>query len=233
MNPTAAQRTAAWGVHFYTALGLPLAGLAMMALHWGDARLFFLAQIASTLVDATDGTMARRVHVKDVLPSFNGAKLDDLVDFLNFSFLPAAGMAMLGVFPTGWELLAALPLMASGYGFCQDRAKTDDAFVGFPSYWNVLLLYFVACKTAPWAAAASTVLLSALVFVPLYYVYPSRTKLWMPVTVATGLVWTAMMLAVALHLDAAWARPVAIASLAYPLYYSVLSMVHHRKVAAS
>ena len=51
------------------------------------ARSFVLMLVA-TLVDATDGTLARRIGVKKVLPEFDGRKLDDLTDFLTYTFLP-------------------------------------------------------------------------------------------------------------------------------------------------
>ena len=35
-----------------------------------------------------DGTLARRVRVKEVMPSFDGRRLDDLVDFLTYTCMP-------------------------------------------------------------------------------------------------------------------------------------------------
>src|SRR6185437_1874310 len=78
-------RVSAWCVHFYTALGLAAAAaIAVLMVRGGpDAfRWSFLLMLAATVVDATDGTMARRVGVKKVLPNFDGRKLDDLTDFL-------------------------------------------------------------------------------------------------------------------------------------------------------
>ncbi len=42
----------------------------------------------ATLVDATDGLLARKARVKERLPAFDGARLDDIVDYLTFVFLP-------------------------------------------------------------------------------------------------------------------------------------------------
>jgi phosphatidylcholine synthase len=228
-----ARRAAAWGVHFYTATGLPLAMLACVALAQQDASLFFLTLTIAAIVDATDGTLARKVGVREVVPDFDGRKLDDIVDFLNFAFLPGLALMAFPLLPEGWSWAAALPVLASGYGFCQERAKTDDAFVGFPSYWNIHVLYLYVLDTDPWAGLASTLLFTVLVFVPIHYLYPSKTKLLKPLTVGLGILWTLMVLALCLQPEAAWARPLALVSLFYPVYYMVLSLVHHQRVHAA
>ena len=43
----------------------------------------------ATAIDSADGALARAVRVKERLPSFNGARLDDIVDYLTFVFAPA------------------------------------------------------------------------------------------------------------------------------------------------
>src|SRR5438105_857847 len=81
----------AWGVHFYTALGLVAAAVIAVLIVEGTNEAFrwaFLLMLAATLIDATDGTLARAVRIKETLPGFDGRRLDDLIDFLNYSFLP-------------------------------------------------------------------------------------------------------------------------------------------------
>src|SRR5713226_1849233 len=81
----------AWCVHFYTALGLLAAsGIAVLIVKGGaDAfRLAFVLMLAAVLIDATDGALARWIRVKEVLPGFDGRRLDDLTDFLNYTCLP-------------------------------------------------------------------------------------------------------------------------------------------------
>ncbi len=221
---------AAWGVHLYTALGLPLAWMCAQALVDGDATRFWLYSAVACAIDATDGFLARRVGVKAVLPSFNGRRLDDLVDFLHFVVLPMAAVPALGLIPEGWGMLCVLPMMASGYGFCQEEAKTDDAFVGFPSYWNIVVLYLYVLGASPEIVAAVLVVLSALVFVPIHYVYPSRTPRLFRTTSVLGWAWAAMLVALLSAPEAAWARPLAWWSLYFPVYYAGLSLVHDRDV---
>lgn len=227
------RHAAAWGVHLYTALGLPIAFVATVALFSDQTQLFFLALCVAVFVDATDGTMARRVGVRQVLPQFDGRKLDDIVDFITFVFLPSLALAKLSMFPQGLEFCAVIPLLASGYGFCQERAKTEESFVGFPSYWNVGVLYLYLFQTDPWINLAVIGTFSALVFVPIHYIYPTKTRFMKRFTMVFGYLWAATMTVLALNLEADWSRNVAIASTAFPLYYFAISGIHHVRVHRS
>ena len=224
------RRVAAWGVHMYTASGLVLALVQIWALANNDAPLFFTMNWIACVIDATDGTLARRLEVKKVVPEFDGRRLDDIVDYLTLVFLPALALPAFGLLHWPWMWAAALPVLSSAYGFCQDRAKTDDALVGFPSYWNILALYLYVLQPPPMISTVVLAVLALLVFVPIHYLYPSRTRLLMPVTVALGVIWAAAMLAVGLAPNAEWARPLTWVSLYYPAYYLVLSLVHDRRI---
>ena len=57
--------------------------------------------------------------------------LDDLVDFLTYTFLPLFLIWRVpGLLPDGCQAVLLLPLLASAYGFCQVSAKTDDGYRG-------------------------------------------------------------------------------------------------------
>ncbi len=224
------RKAAAWSVHAYTALGLPLAYLSLEAIAAGDAPRFLLLSCLAALVDGTDGMLARAAKVKEVVPGFSGRRLDDIVDFLHFVCLPLVAVVGFGMLPPGTEAVVVLPLVASAYGFCQEHAKTEESFVGFPSYWNVLVLYCYVLGASQVTVLASLVALSIAVFVPIHYVYPSRTRLLKKPTYILGFLWTAMMFAMAIAPETSWARQVALLSLYYPAYYLALSAVHHTRV---
>ena len=227
---TRTRRAAAWGVHAYTAVGLPLAFLSVLALFEGDVARFWILNWVAVLVDATDGTLARRVQVSEVLPEFNGRRLDDIVDFITFAFLPCLALWRFEMLPAGLDWLAVAPLLASGYGFCQERAKTDESFVGFPSYWNVVVVYMTMLQASQWVTLVTVMTCSILVFVPIHYLYPTRTRLLKPVTVGLGYLWALVMIVMAFNLEAAWVPTLAAWSMIYPAYYVVVSLVHHTRV---
>ena len=187
-----------WCVHFYTALGLVAAAAIAALIIDGRPESFrraFLLMVAATLIDATDGTLARRVRIKEVLPGFDGRRLDDLIDFLTYTCLPLLLIARAGLLPGGWEVCLLLPLLASAYGFCQVSAKTDDGyFLGFPSYWNLVAFYLYTLQPlSGWFSLGVVVLLSLLTFVPSRYLYPTQRGKLNRVTNLLGAAWAVLL----------------------------------------
>src|SRR5690606_16276788 len=89
----------AWGVHLYTASGAVGGMLALQALVEGRLKVAMLWLCAACFVDATDGFLARRVRVWEVLPHIDGRKLDDIVDYFTYVIIPVAFMAWTGLLP--------------------------------------------------------------------------------------------------------------------------------------
>ena len=224
------RRAIAWTVHAYTGLGLPLAFLASIALYQGSATWFFLACWGTCFIDATDGTMARRARVKEVLPEFDGGLLDNIIDYLTFTFLPALALPAFGMLPGHWMWVALLPILSSGYGFAQARAKTEESFVGFPSYWNIVVLYLYVLDATPLVTTIVLAVLALLVFVPIHYIYPTKTRFLRTFTVGLGALWALAASVLCAFPDAEWTETVAWITLAYPVYYFFASLAHHRRI---
>lgn len=224
------KKAIAWLIHLYTALGLPINLASFIALLNKDGSLFFQLNILAIFVDATDGFMARRAKVKEVLPGFNGAKLDDLIDFLTFTFMPLVALPTLGLIPMEWTLWLTIPLISSAYGFCQSRAKTDDSFVGFPSYWNIICLYLFSFEPPAWVTLTLLLWLSVMVFVPIHYVYPTRKRELFKTTMIGGALCGAALLGLALDPKGPYSTYCATAALSYTAYYTILSLFHDRAI---
>jgi phosphatidylcholine synthase len=220
----------AWAVHAYTASGAVMAFAGVLSVIDGRFRAAFLWMIAATIVDGTDGALARLARVKEVTPSIDGARLDDIVDYLTFVFLPILLLYQAGHLPPGWGLaVSAGVLLSSGYGFASADAKTsDNFFTGFPSYWNIVALYLHAAAMAPLVNAAILVTFSVLVFVRIGYVYPTRTPVLRGVTLTLGGIWGLMIIAITVMLPEV-SGALLIVSLFFPIYYTVLSLVLHAR----
>jgi len=218
----------AWAAHAYTASGAVLAFLATLALFAGEFRAAFLWLFAAVCVDATDGWFARLAGVGARLPRVSGARLDDLVDYLTFVFVPMLLVWRAALLPAGWGFaVVAAVLVSSAYGFARDDAKTSDYFfTGFPSYWNVVGLYLFVWRLSPAANAAILLALAALVFVRIGYVYPSRTPVLRTLTLALASAWGGLVLLIILRLPdpPGWAVWL---SLGFPVYYTLLSFALH------
>src|SRR6266540_2747816 len=130
MAKTAARPFLAWGVHVYTALGAVAAFAMTAAVFQGRYQAAFLLMVAATAIDATDGVLARWARVKELTPGFDGARLDDIVDYLTFVFVPALLLYRAGTLPTQWAgLVVSALLLSSAYGFAATDAKTEDYFL--------------------------------------------------------------------------------------------------------
>ena len=213
-----ARLAAAWAVQLLTASSAPAGLLAILATIRGDVAGAFLWMAYTLAVDAIDGTLARAVKVKEVVPTVDGSRLDDVVDYVTYVVVPAFFMVHTGLLGAAAVPVASLVLVASGYGFSQLAAKTaDHYFTGFPSYWNVVAFYLYVLGWPPAVNAAVLATFAILVFVPLRYAYPSRMPELRVPTVALGIVWGAALLWGVVHLDDA--KRLLTWTLAYPAYY--------------
>jgi phosphatidylcholine synthase len=220
-------RTAlAWLVHLYTAMGLVCAaGMAVLIVRGDDAsfRLAFFLMMLATAVDATDGWFARKVRVKETLPGFDGAALDNLIDFQTYTTLPLLLVWRAEVLPGQLAWLLLLPLLASAYGFSQVNVKTADGFfLGFPSYWNIVAYYLFVLHPAAWASVTLIVTCSVLTFVPTPYIYATRGGPFSKTINIGSAIWF-LSLGFVLFGPELQRRPVALLSLLYPVMYLALS----------
>jgi phosphatidylcholine synthase len=220
-------RAAGWALHLYTACGAVLALFAVLAAVRGDVLEALWLLLAALFVDGTDGVLARRLRVAETIPGFDGARLDDIVDYLTYAFAPVVLLATNGYLPEGaWGLVvAAVPLLASCIQFCRSNAKTDDHyFLGFPSYWNVVAFYVVVLDLPAATVTAVLVVCAVLVFVPVKYIYPSRTPRFRTLNLVLAGLWLALYAVIL----ATMPHPSAIViglSLAYLAYYLCASVL--------
>jgi phosphatidylcholine synthase len=227
------RRALAWGVHLYTALGLVLAAVATTLVLSGTEEGFrtaFGLLLLATLVDATDGWMARRVRVAEALPDFDGRRLDDIIDFHTYTSIPLLLIWRANLLPgrSGWVLL--LPLLASAFGFSRRDAKTEDGFfLGFPSYWNVVAFYLFFLQPPLWLSVAVLVGFAALTVLPSRYLNLSAAGSFLPLLAMAG-VW--MLLIAAILADVVVGRGWVLISLLFPAAYLVSSWAVGRRAAA-
>jgi phosphatidylcholine synthase len=224
-------RLRALAVHLYTASGAVLTLLILVAAYNGHAVAALWLMLATLVIDSTDGLLARRFRVKELLPSFDGGLLDNIVDYMTYVLAPILLLWTAGYLPDGTFgiILAALPILASSYQFCRvdaktgDDAETDHFFLGFPSYWNVIAFYAIVFDLGTWTVGAILLVCSLLVFVPLRYVYPSRTTTFRKLTLALTTLWLAAYVTILVQMPNP--SPVLLAfSLLYLVYYFGLSL---------
>ena len=167
----------AWAVHAFTASAACFGILTLIRISQHDyvQALWFMA--IAIVIDAVDGTLARLVRVKSVLPNIDGALLDNIVDYLNYVITPCFFLFVKpDMLPASFQLFIIVAItITSSYQFCQSDAKTADHFFkGFPCYWNIAVFYMFIFNTSMHTNAIILSILCILIFVPVKYVYPSR-----------------------------------------------------------
>jgi phosphatidylcholine synthase len=222
-------RVRAVALHLYTASGAVLAFLATAEISSAapDPRLVFVLLAAAVLVDATDGPLARRWEVKRWLPSIDGRTIDDIVDYLTYTFVPLLLVWRMGWVPEPGAVWIAPALLASLFGFANTGIKdeTGGFFLGFPSYWNVVAFYagFVHRLYGADVNAVVIVLLTVATVLPIRFIYPNLApRPWRGPVIAGALLWLGAMLWMLPDYPRApaWA---AWLSLLYPAFYVGLS----------
>jgi phosphatidylcholine synthase len=223
-------RARAGAVHLFTASGAAFDLLAVREL-WApepDPRRVFAWLLVAVLIDAVDGPLARRWNVKTWAGAVDGRTIDDIVDYLTFTFVPLLLVWRMGWLPAPAAAYVAVALVASLLGFAHREAKQEASgfFRGFPSYWNVYAFYagLWAVRYGPFLPAVVLVLLSALTVMPVRFLYPNLAPApWRVPLIVGAVAWAGLLMAML----PAYPRPPAWltgASLVYPTFYVVLSL---------
>jgi phosphatidylcholine synthase len=213
----------AWTVHLYTSLGLICSFIAMIALMAGDVKITAIILAVSNIIDATDGTLARAWNVKKWAPGFDGRKLDDITDYINYTFIPIIFAYRFHLIEGWGNAVLGFVLILSAYGFCQISAKTNDGyFTGFPNFWNILVLYLYLFKFSTTANAVILLIFAFLVLLPVKFISYS-TKHFRLITALFSLIYAVIVIIILVTLENIDMRLVWL-SLVGPAYYIIASL---------
>lgn len=231
------QKAAAWAVHAFTASGIVAGFWAIVSASEGHFSMAFVMLIVSVIIDGVDGTFARMFKVREVLPNVSGQTMDYVIDFATYAIIPAYIIYEAQLLPQDlafWGAAVILIVSALYYGK-EGMVSNDYYFVGFPVMWNLVAFYlFYVFNFSPLGNFITVLVFAILHFVPIKYLYPSRSRRFMGLNILASalLIISTATLAFLLgdtpsYEGAGWemltARWVAIVSLAY---FGVLSVYH-------
>jgi phosphatidylcholine synthase len=178
-------------VHLFTASGAVCGLFAIAAVSKGAWEAAFAWLGGALIIDGFDGMLARKAAVAARLPRFSGERLDLVVDYLTYVFVPAAALWRSGFLGgASGGVLAALILLSSLYHFADTHSKGEDhCFIGFPAIWNIFAFYVFALNVSSTLASLATLAGVGLTFVPMRWTHPLRTTRWLPLTLLVVLAW--------------------------------------------
>jgi phosphatidylcholine synthase len=227
---SASRRIAAYVVHLYTAAGVVVAFVAAAEITSSrpDVRVVFLLLALAVLIDSSDGPLARYCRVQRWAPEIDGRTIDDLIDYLTYTFIPLLLVLRMEWLPEPAILWIAPALIASLFGFANTGAKDEQAgfFLGFPSYWNVVVFYMGIFYPlfGPWLNALLVLGLTLLTLAPVGFIYPNLApRPWRLLLIMGGLAWLALLLGMLVEyphppMSMVWL------SLTYPALYVAASL---------
>lgn len=215
-----------FAVHLFTAAGIILGFGALILIIQEDPGNSLRLLALAAAIDVVDGTFARKADVANHTPNIDGALIDNLVDYVNWVFIPMFWAWSFLEIPF---LICSVVLLVSLFGFSHVEAKTTDHFFrGFPSYWNLLIFYFFLFDMGVVSSSIILILCAALVLSPLKFIYPSRTPKLKKTTIWLAVPFALILTIMLIYLEETplW---LTISSLYYPFYYVILSAVLTRE----
>lgn len=146
------------------------------------------------LVDGIDGPIARKLHVKDVLPTWSGDMLDNIIDYVTYVLLPAFALYQRGFMGEGLSFAsAAIIVVSSAIYYADTSMKTkENFFKGFPVVWNMIVFTLFVIEPGEMLSFGVVVIAAILSFTPVYFLHPVRVQRLRPVNLGVFLLWCAL-----------------------------------------
>lgn len=145
------------------------------------------------IVDGIDGPIARKLQVKEILPTWSGDTLDNIIDYVTYVLIPAFALYQRGFMGPGLSFLsAALIVVSSAIYYADTGMKTkENFFKGFPVVWNMVVFTLFVIEPGEWVSFAVVVLAAILTFLPINFLHPVRVVRLRTVNLAVFLAWCA------------------------------------------
>ena len=168
----------AWSVHLLTCSGLIAGFLSLICIFQNDETSAFLFLGLALLIDAIDGTLARKFKVSVFLKNIDGKMLDSVIDFFNYIIIPSLMIYWFKFVPAPFEIIVpSIILIVSAISYSNNNLMTSDNFYkGFPCIWNILLFYLYLFDLSQ---IYNLFLISACIllkFIPIKFIHPLRVN---------------------------------------------------------
>nr|WP_246389511.1 phosphatidylcholine/phosphatidylserine synthase [Aminobacter niigataensis] len=187
-----------------TASGSFLAFLSLVAASEERWTAMFWWLGLALFVDGIDGPIARKLEVKEILPTWSGELLDNIIDYVTYVLIPAFALYQSGFMGEGLSFLSgAIIVVSSAIYYADTGMKTkENFFKGFPVVWNMVVFTLFVIEPGQWVSFAVVVIAGILTFVPMNFLHPVRVVRLRNINLPITLIWCAfgaIALAQAMH----------------------------------
>jgi phosphatidylcholine synthase len=183
----------AFSVHLLTASGSFLAFLSLVAASEERWTAMFWWLGLALFVDGIDGPIARKLEVKEILPTWSGELLDNIIDYVTYVLIPAFALYQRGLMGEGLSFLsAAIIVVSSAIYYADTGMKTkENFFKGFPVVWNMVVFTLFVIEPGEWVSFAVVVVAGVFTFLPVYFIHPVRVVRLRTLNLGITLLWCA------------------------------------------
>jgi phosphatidylcholine synthase len=222
----------AWAVHALTTSGVIVGFVGLNAVIDGHPRAAILWLVAALLLDGIDGPIARKLDVRNRIPTLDGNSLDLIIDYFTCTIVPVAFLCKFDILPSktvgplGFAILFVSALWMSR----TDQETADGWFNGFPAEWNMIIPTLYLLHPNPWVTLAVCIVFCALTLSRVEFAHPVSVREHRAISLTFMVAWLGSMvwLAVAQR-DVAVARIILIIA---PMWTVVQVVMRFRTRAA-
>ena len=184
----------AFSVHLLTASGSFLAFLSLVAASEERWTAMFWWLGLALFVDGIDGPIARKLEVKEILPTWSGDMLDNIIDYVTYVLIPAFALYQRGFMGEGLSFLsAAIIVVSSAIYYADTGMKTkENFFKGFPVVWNMIVFTLFVIQPGEYVSFAVVVVAGIMTFLPVNFLHPVRVIRLRPVNLSVFFLWCAL-----------------------------------------
>jgi phosphatidylcholine synthase len=200
---TARQIQAAWAVHALTALGVIIGYEGLNSVIEGHARAAILWLVAALVLDGVDGPLARKLDVRNRIPTLDGNSLDLIIDYFTCTIVPVAFLYRFDFLPDNTvDAVGFTMLFVGALWMARTDQETEDGwFNGFPAEFNMIIPTLFLVGANPWINLVICVVFAVLTLSRVQFAHPVSVREHRNISLPMMVLWLAAMvtLAIAQH----------------------------------
>ena len=163
-------------VHFLTGSGIIFSFMALVSVIEGYKLQTFIFLGVALIIDIIDGSLARKYKSEIIFPNIDGKTLDTIIDYINYIFIPCIMLYKFDYLPLNFIIVIPIVILCiSLYSYVNVKLiDTSFSYIGFPSIWNVIVLYLEILGFNKFINLLIILFLIFLKFAPFKVIHPMR-----------------------------------------------------------
>jgi phosphatidylcholine synthase len=197
---TAGQIRAAWAVHSFTAIGVIVGYEGLNSVIGGHARAAILWLVVALVLDGVDGPIARKLDVRNRIPTLDGNALDLIIDYFTCTIVPVAFLYRFDFLPANTARTVGFTMLFVGALWMArtDQETKDGWFNGFPAEFNMIIPTLFLIDANAWVNLVICVILCVLTLSRVQFAHPVSVEEHRSISLPMMALWLGAMVTLAI-----------------------------------